>query len=125
MEVALPQTPGKRRSASDGRGALHPPGPEATSRYPAAHGSPATRTTPPGDRPGAGRRAPRPRPSETLTFTGVDAHTSIAAASELHARYPATEFAVLVGGRTGRADAHRFPSRRVLDNGLKLPPNTK
>ena len=59
------------------------------------------------------------RPPETLTFTGVDAHTSIAAAAEMHARYPATEFAVLAGGRTERADTHRFPPRRVLDQWLE------
>ena len=52
---------------------------------------------------------------ETLTFTGVDAQTSMESLAEIARQYPKTEFGVLVGDRTGKPGAHIFPPMDVAN----------
>ena len=49
-----------------------------------------------------------------LTFTGVDAKTDLDAVIGIGRRNPHVEFAVLVGSRTGKPGANRYPDLGVV-----------
>ena len=49
-----------------------------------------------------------------LTFTGIDRFTDLSAVMRIGRRHPHVEFAVLVGSRTGRAGANRYPDLGVV-----------